>query len=1056
MSFANFAVLSDLEMALNPAAIFGFQCVTSEEFGRVTDVIQSTKELLRVIIMVPPSNSHGTTTCYFFRKDAPYKRAVVEFEYEDTSLPTLNSMKPAEALVSGGDVLRLDFARFPTNIIGIADVLVLVGGVEADILQMQNTATLSSTVFFITVPEGRPLGGRASRVDRCSVSLRAASAVRADFELTYVAHPPPEIAYTSKTRISAFGGETIIIHVQNLVEVPVTGEGSYTSRDVSVLFGVVEGQVSVVSWTIASTILHVRVPVLSSSGDLKLRVFANRHGSENAALTGVFAFRDEPFLNLYFPDRGEASGRTMTVVLGNVRESYAIADFTAMAMRFDDATVSVQAASQGKDGAYSVLLLITAPPPSGVRRRMQSGITESFSNTSTFTTADMTTTVSLFIKGWRRLSISFPWMFLDDSQPYIFSVYPYDGPTTGYRLVTLDVRHWPGLERVFVTSDGEGISVTFGGREALKIRKVTEEVMENGHIKTLISVLAPSFPVFGTVDITLSLQAGAEDAPIVQSEFTFYSTCDFDLFCKDQYGDYVVNTGVLESSPPADALCSLAYCMKILPSPFLRDLSTDSVFDVGGDVVSVTLAEWPQSELSLVVIKLVMDGATFIIAASSVEVRGEKDTVITFATPVLTAGTGSLVFVDIESGVSLGVQNLQVFAYPQGELVLAVVNPTFGIGEETTPVFVELSNCPPSEEANVKIRFGNIVLQPLSFTSTRKLTSAIIAIPSRICTVDCSTLVEMSVVDRFGMPRTASFVFTHRVPEPTIKSYYPVEGASTQPVRVTVVVESMKVLENGQARYVNSESDISISWAGERIAPIDGSGVVSGRSFSFAFLTPAVQSISQAEDVLVSVISMDESVSTTAGGGGSHNNCTFIYTYLPAAPRLISVIPSRISTTQPPSTPVKFSGQFFSAKGVFATICGLRVTPECSDSPSEEFLVCVFTMPKCNKLGHGILIVDADDLDEALEIAVEFVRPPLQVSISLEDMPVPTISHTAYKKVAATSPTPIILYAWSDELDFPQVCLADFCASAPLSRPIPPLSLSQYFSVFLSSRQQNS
>ncbi len=90
MSFANFAVLSDLEMALNPAAIFGFQCMTSEEFSRVTEVIQSTKELLRVMIVVPPSRP-GMTACYFFRKDAPYQRAAVEFEYEDTSLPTLTN-----------------------------------------------------------------------------------------------------------------------------------------------------------------------------------------------------------------------------------------------------------------------------------------------------------------------------------------------------------------------------------------------------------------------------------------------------------------------------------------------------------------------------------------------------------------------------------------------------------------------------------------------------------------------------------------------------------------------------------------------------------------------------------------------------------------------------------------------------------------------------------------------------------------------------------------------------------------------------------------------------
>jgi hypothetical protein len=112
-------------------------------------------------------------------------------------------------------------------------------------------------------------------------------------------------------------------------------------------------------------------------------------------------------------------------------------------------------------------------------------------------------------------------------------------------------------------------------------------------------------------------------------------------------------------------------------------------------------------------------------------------------------------------------------------------------------------------------------------------------------------------------------------------------------------------------------------------------------------------------------------------------------------------------------------------------------------------------MPECNKLGRDILLVDADDLDEALEIAVELVRPPLQVLISLEDTAVPTISHTAYKKMAATSPTPIILYAWSDELDFPQVCQSDFCAYVALSHPIPtPPPLSLYFAFVYSSRQQ--
>jgi hypothetical protein len=201
---------------------------------------------------------------------------------------------------------------------------------------------------------------------------------------------------------------------------------------------------------------------------------------------------------------------------------------------------------------------------------------------------------------------------------------------------------------------------------------------------------------------------------------------------------------------------------------------------------------------------------------------------------------------------------------------------------------------------------------------------------------------------------------------------------------------------------------------------------VSRRSFSFAFLTPAVRSIGipKEKTVLVSVVSRSGTVSTSSGGGGSHNNgVTFEYTLLLAAPRLMSVVPSNIPTTQPPNTRVKFSGRFFSAQGVSAAICGKDVILDCDYSPSQQFIVCDFTMPTCNVLGNGILRVDADDLDAPLEIAVKFVVPPLQVLLTSLQDDTPTISHTTYRKVDSTSPTTIVLYAWSVELDFPQVGL---------------------------------
>jgi hypothetical protein len=198
----------------------------------------------------------------------------------------------------------------------------------------------------------------------------------------------------------------------------------------------------------------------------------------------------------------------MTAVLGNSLDYYALADVTATVVLFGNTTAncSMQVLLlKGRIATWSIHLFLFIASPSTMP------------------------SVSLKIKHFAP--ITFPWTFIDDSQPHIFSVYPPDGPTTGYRIVTLDVRNWPGLAHVFA-EDEDGISVTFGGREAFKVRKVTEEraVGNAGEIKTRISILAPSFPAFGTVDMILSLNAGAEDAPSLQTEFTFYSTCDFELF----------------------------------------------------------------------------------------------------------------------------------------------------------------------------------------------------------------------------------------------------------------------------------------------------------------------------------------------------------------------------------------------------------------------------------------------------------------------------------------------------------------------------------------------
>jgi hypothetical protein len=188
---------------------------------------------------------------------------------------------------------------------------------------------------------------------------------------------------------------------------------------------------------------------------------------------------------------------------------------------------------------------------------------------------------------------------------------------------------------------------------------------------------------------------------------------------------------------------------------------------------------------------------------------------------------------------------------------------------------------------------------------------------------------------------------------------------------------------------------------------------VSGRSLSFAFLTPTSTGMSVAEEKEVTILSSDGI--TTAG--------SFTYVYLPESPRLISVVPLKIPTTQPPITTVKFSGQFFSDFGLSATICDIAVAPVCSYNPTTEAISCEFTMPECNDLGAGVLTVDADGLDAPLvwdfpssdPRYLQFVTPPLQVLI--RDDPL-GISHAAFKKVATTLPTGVVLYAWSRETSF--------------------------------------
>ncbi len=75
------------------------------------------------------------------------------------------------------------------------------------------------------------------------MSLRSAPPLKAEFEFTYLAPPPPEITYVSATRISAFGGEALVVNLKNMVPVPVTVQGSFSS-DVTALFGFVKGTLS--------------------------------------------------------------------------------------------------------------------------------------------------------------------------------------------------------------------------------------------------------------------------------------------------------------------------------------------------------------------------------------------------------------------------------------------------------------------------------------------------------------------------------------------------------------------------------------------------------------------------------------------------------------------------------------------------------------------------------------------------------------------------------------------------------------------------------------------
>ena len=148
-----------------------------------------------------------------------------------------------------------------------------------------------------------------------------------------------------------------------------------------------------------------------------------------------------------------------------------------------------------------------------------------------------------------------------------------------------------------------------------------------------------------------------------------------------------------------------------------------------------------------------------VFTASELESRGETDTVIKFSTPAVAAGTGVLIFTDTDSGVSLAVSDIEVFAYPQGSPVLEASSPSSGISETDTSVYIELSNCPQSVASDVEVRFGNVLLPHSSFTSTRQATMTTVSVPSRMCTEDCVETVEISVKDRFGVPRIASIVY---------------------------------------------------------------------------------------------------------------------------------------------------------------------------------------------------------------------------------------------------------------------------------------------------------
>ena len=296
----------------------GVECAGKE--GSVDTLLESNDERLRVSLRVPAVTEAGGTVCVIYPMDDRENRAEFGFEYQPPRALRFDSFVPTSAYVTGGTLLRIVIANFPTIGVDGVEAVIVRFGPGAVGIEVQPSKILSSneeqTTFVVSAPPMKQPGTVSVSVSVANDPSRIVSS-----QLRYKARPKPRVTTLIPTRASRLGGDYVSVSLENF---PVVA----STKEVRVLFGNSEADVTEISVSdVSATVLVVTVPSSDIDGEVLISVSHRKDRTLGAGSAKFTLLGTDPRLAYVYPTEAPVTGgKQVSVRLENILRTYTVSD----------------------------------------------------------------------------------------------------------------------------------------------------------------------------------------------------------------------------------------------------------------------------------------------------------------------------------------------------------------------------------------------------------------------------------------------------------------------------------------------------------------------------------------------------------------------------------------------------------------------------------------------------------------------------------------------------------------------------------------------------------